>query len=69
MQSGTLPMVRKRASLSLFLPSPRMVNGGQTNYSAAKAGLVAMTALWAGELGRYGIRAGAIAPGFTVRRS
>ena len=24
-----------------------------------------MTALWAGELGRYGIRAGAIAPGFT----
>ena len=40
-------------------------NRGQTNYSAAKAGLVAMTALWAGELGRYGIRAGAIAPGFT----
>lgn len=40
-------------------------NQGQTNYSAAKAGLVAMTALWAGELGRYGIRAGAIAPGFT----
>ena len=28
-------------------------NQGQTNYSAAKAGLVAMTALWAGELGRY----------------
>ena len=40
-------------------------NQGQTNYSAAKAGLVAMTALWAGELGRYGIRSGAIAPGFT----
>jgi 3-oxoacyl-[acyl-carrier protein] reductase len=40
-------------------------NQGQTNYSAAKAGLVAMTALWAGELGRYGIRTGAVAPGFT----
>ena len=40
-------------------------NQGQSNYSAAKAGLVAMTALWAGELGRYGIRTGAIAPGFT----
>ena len=40
-------------------------NRGQSNYSAAKAGLVAMTALWAGELSRYGIRAGAVAPGFT----
>ena len=40
-------------------------NQGQSNYSAAKAGLVAMTALWAGELGRYGIRTGAVAPGFT----
>ena len=40
-------------------------NRGQSNYSAAKAGLVAMTTLWAGELGRYGIRTGAIAPGFT----
>lgn len=40
-------------------------NRGQSNYSAAKAGLVAMTALWAGELSRYGIRTGAIAPGFT----
>jgi 3-oxoacyl-[acyl-carrier protein] reductase len=40
-------------------------NMGQTNYSAAKAGVVAMTKLWAGELARYGIRTGAIAPGFT----
>lgn len=40
-------------------------NQGQSNYSAAKAGLVSMTALWAGELGRYGIRTGAVAPGFT----
>jgi len=40
-------------------------NQGQSNYSAAKAGLVALTKLWAGELARYGIRTGAIAPGFT----
>lgn len=40
-------------------------NQGQTNYSAAKAGIISMTALWAGELARYGIRAGAVAPGFT----
>jgi 3-oxoacyl-[acyl-carrier protein] reductase len=39
-------------------------NPGQSNYSAAKAGLVADTKLWAVELARYGIRTGAIAPGF-----
>ena len=39
-------------------------NMGQTNYSATKAGVVAMTVTWAKELSRYGIRAGAIAPGF-----
>lgn len=39
-------------------------NPGQSNYSAAKAGLVADTRLWGGELARYGIRVGAIAPGF-----
>lgn len=40
-------------------------NRGQSNYSAAKAGLVADTKLWAEELSRYGIRTGAVAPGFT----
>ena len=39
-------------------------NRGQSNYSAAKAGLVADTKLWAEELARYGIRTGAVAPGF-----
>ena len=39
-------------------------NVGQSNYSAAKAGLVADTKLWGQELARYGIRVGAIAPGF-----
>ena len=39
-------------------------NRGQGNYSAAKAGLVADTKLWAEELSRYGIRVGAVAPGF-----
>lgn len=36
---------------------------GQTNYSAAKAGVVAMTEAWAKELSRFNIRTGAIAPG------
>ena len=40
-------------------------NAGQTNYSAAKAGVTAMAVVWAKELARYGIRAASIAPGFT----
>jgi 3-oxoacyl-[acyl-carrier protein] reductase len=40
-------------------------NAGQSNYSAAKAGVVALTATWAKELARYRIRTGAIAPGGT----
>lgn len=43
----------------------RAGNMGQTNYSAAKAGVAAMTVVWARELARHGIRAGCIAPGFT----
>jgi len=42
----------------------RYGNMGQSNYSAAKAGLVADTKLWGNELARHGIRTGAIAPGF-----
>jgi 3-oxoacyl-[acyl-carrier protein] reductase len=43
----------------------RAGNIGQSNYSAAKAGVAALTVVWAKELARYGIRTGAIAPGFT----
>jgi 3-oxoacyl-[acyl-carrier protein] reductase len=43
----------------------RSGNMGQSNYSASKAGVAAMTVVWAKELARYGIRTGAIAPGFT----
>jgi 3-oxoacyl-[acyl-carrier protein] reductase len=39
-------------------------NAGQSNYSAAKAGVVALAATWAKELARYRIRTGSIAPGF-----
>jgi 3-oxoacyl-[acyl-carrier protein] reductase len=42
----------------------RAGNAGQTNYSAAKAGVAAMAVTWAKELARYQIRAAAIAPGF-----
>src|ERR1700687_3611623 len=43
----------------------RVGNPGQTDYSAAKAGVESMGVVWAKELARYGIRVGSIAPGFT----
>jgi 3-oxoacyl-[acyl-carrier protein] reductase len=43
----------------------RAGNAGQTNYAAAKAGVVAMTVTWAKELARHGIRVAALAPGFS----
>ncbi len=41
----------------------RAGNPGQSNYAAAKAGVAALSATWARELARYGIRSVAIAPG------
>ncbi len=38
-------------------------NFGQTNYSAAKAGMIAQSRVWAKELGKYNIRTMCIAPG------
>jgi 3-oxoacyl-[acyl-carrier protein] reductase len=39
-------------------------NYGQTNYVATKSAIIGMTKVWALELGRYGITANCIAPGF-----
>ncbi|MFS4416548.1 SDR family NAD(P)-dependent oxidoreductase [Maribacter sp. 2307ULW6-5] len=41
-------------------------NFGQTNYAATKAGVIAMSKTWTMELGKYGITANAVAPGFTL---
>src|SRR5437763_2793725 len=42
-------------------------NFGQTNYGAAKAGLMGMTFVWALELGRYGVTVNAMAPAGATR--
>ncbi|MFK8014968.1 MAG: SDR family oxidoreductase [Gammaproteobacteria bacterium] len=42
----------------------RAGNKGQINYSATKAGVEAMSVVWAKEFARYRIRSAAIAPGF-----
>ena len=39
-------------------------NVGQTNYSATKGGVIAMTKTWAKEFGRKNVRSNALAPGF-----
>lgn len=41
-------------------------NFGQTNYAAAKWGVIGMTKTWSKELGRKGIRVNAVAPGFIL---
>ena len=42
-------------------------NAGQTNYGAAKAGIMGMTFVWSMELGRYGITVNAVAPAGATR--
>ncbi|MGH8210334.1 MAG: SDR family oxidoreductase [Steroidobacteraceae bacterium] len=59
-------MIRlKRGGVIVNISSiSRAGNAGQTNYSATKAGVVAMTVTWGKELARHQIRVGAVAPGF-----
>jgi 3-oxoacyl-[acyl-carrier protein] reductase len=58
-------MVDQKYGRMIFMSSTSALgNRGQTNYSAAKAGLQGMARTLAIELGRYGITANAVAPGF-----
>lgn len=63
-EAAALMVTQGRKGVIINMSSvARSGNMGQTNYAASKAGVVAMTVTWARELGRYGIRVGAIAPG------
>lgn len=55
---------RRGAIVNLASVSAIMGNAGQSNYAAAKAGVIAMTRSLAKELGRRQIRVNAVAPGF-----
>ena len=61
-----LPMMATRWGRIVALSSVSAVMGnrGQVNYAAAKAGLQGFTKTLAIELGKYGVTANAIAPGF-----
>lgn len=59
-RQGTGGLIVSLSSIS------RAGNIGQTNYTASKAAVAAMTVTWAKELARYGIRAAAIAPGYVA---
>jgi 3-oxoacyl-[acyl-carrier protein] reductase len=58
-------MVEKKYGRIINISSTSALgNRGQANYSAAKAGLQGLTKTLAIELGRYGITANSVAPGF-----
>lgn len=61
-------MIRQGGGVILSASSVVGLDGnfGQTNYVATKAGVIGMTKVWARELGKFGIRANAVAPGFTA---
>ncbi len=62
--AATMAATSSRGVIINISSVSRAGNFGQTNYSAAKAGVVAMTTAWAKELAPLGIRSCAIAPGF-----
>ncbi|MCU1681795.1 MAG: beta-ketoacyl-ACP reductase [Amycolatopsis sp.] len=65
-RAAVFPMMKRKSGCVVTLSSVAGVAGNatQTNYSAAKAGIIGFTKAMAKEVGRYGIRANVVAPGF-----
>ncbi len=65
-REAALAMVERGGGVIVNISSvSRAGNYGQTNYSASKAAIDAMTVTWSKELARHGIRVAAVAPGYT----
>ncbi len=64
----SLIMKRQKSGKLIAISSINGLRGkfGQTNYSAAKAGVVGLVKAAAKELGKYSVRANVIAPGFII---
>lgn len=68
-RAAQTPMVQQKSGKIVFLSSTSALgNRGQTNYSAAKAGLQGMARTLAIELGPFNINVNAVAPGFVETR-
>lgn len=64
-QAAQARMVEQGSGAMVLISSTSALgNRGQANYSAAKAGIQGLTKTLAIELGRFGIRANCVAPGF-----
>ena len=65
-RAAARPMMKRRGGAIVNVSSVVGVHGnpGQTNYAAAKAGIIGFTKSLARELGSRGVRANVIAPGY-----
>ncbi|MBT2377965.1 3-oxoacyl-ACP reductase [Streptomyces sp. CB00316] len=65
-RSVIFEMMKRKAGSIINISSVAGVHGNptQSNYSASKAGIIGFTKALAKEVGRYGIRANVVAPGF-----
>ena len=67
-RAAARPMMKRRAGAIVNVSSIVGVHGnpGQTNYAAAKAGIIGLTKSLARELGSRGVRANVVAPGYVT---
>ena len=69
-RAAARPMMKRRSGAIVNVSSIVGVHGnpGQTNYAAAKAGIIGFTKSLARELGSRGVRANVVAPGYVSTR-